>query len=53
MGKNFQVRYYDDSDDEQAGRMIIEVSRLASVELITRIANFLERLRDDSNQGAG
>lgn len=45
MERKFEVRLYNDDEDNVQGLMIVEVSKIDSKDILMRIINFLERLR--------
>lgn len=46
MRKEFEIRMYEDNDNPADGYMMIEISKIKSYEILQRIINFLERLRE-------
>ena len=46
MEHKFEVRVYRDDDDKVQRLMIVEVSKIDSKDILARIINFLERLRE-------
>ena len=46
MKKEFEIRLYDDGENLPDMNMIIEVSKIHSYEILQRIINFLERIRE-------